>query len=77
MSNILQFASAWEFLLRYNVIAGVVIAMVGVACYLSAKMFNNSDETNNHQVLKITGIVLVLIGMVAIALPLEATLYRG
>ena len=77
MSKLLQFVSVWEFLLRYNVIVGVIVAMIGSACCFSANMFNKNDGGNRHQILVITGLVLLLLGMVAIALPLEATLYRG
>ena len=77
MSLLLQFGSIWEFLLRYNVIAGTIVAMIGAACCFSANMFNKREGEDGHNRLKIVGIVLILIGMVAIALPLEATLYRG
>lgn len=77
MSKLLQFVSIWEFLLRYTVIIGVVIAILGVACCFSAKMFNKKEGDNNHSLLIITGIVLILLGMIIMVLPIEATLYRG
>ena len=66
-----------EFLLRYTVIAGVVVAILGVTCCFTARMFNKKNTENNYSRLIVTGIVLILLGMIIMVLPIEATLYRG
>lgn len=77
MSKLLQFVSIWEFLLRYTVIAGVIVAILGVTCCFSAKMFSKNNADKNYSRLIIAGIVLILLGMIIMVLPIEATLYRG
>ncbi|HJD06033.1 MAG TPA: hypothetical protein IAB72_04115 [Candidatus Onthoplasma faecipullorum] len=84
MSTILSFVSPWEFLLRYTVITGVIIAIVGTAILFMAKRITmakrKTDEINKNDKLYITllivGLMFVLIGMIIIALPIDATFYN-
>lgn len=83
MSNILSFVSPLEFLLRYTVITGLVLAIIGTAICMMAKritlakrdteVLNKSDKL--YQALLCTGIAFILIGMIVIALPVDATFY--
>ena len=83
MSNILSFISPLEFLLRYTVITGVVLAIIGTAiCFLAksitlskrhTEVLDKSDKL--YQALLFTGIAFILIGMIVIALPVDATFY--
>lgn len=74
-----------EFLLRYNVIVGVIFAIVGTAVCMMAKRITMTkrqqveiDSKDRLYVgLKFVGLGLILLGMIFIALPIEATLYRG
>lgn len=74
-----------EFLLRYNVIAGTVIAIIGTAICMMAKRItmakrNQVEVEKNDKfyvALRYLGIGLILVGMICIALPFEASLYRG
>ena len=85
MSTILSFVSPWEFLLRYTVIIGIILAIAGVAICLMAKRITmavrNTDTINNRDKLYsgliFAGVGLILVAMVIIALPIEATLYVG
>ncbi len=85
MNTILSFTSPMEFLLRYSVITGVLIAMVGVAILFMAKKITlarrKTDELNKNDKLYLTllilGLMFVLIGMIIIALPIDATFYKG
>ena len=77
MNTLLQFSSIWEYMLRYTVIVGIVICIIGTACCFVAKMFNNREDGNNHSALLTIGVVLILLGMIVMVLPIEATLYRG
>lgn len=85
MSTLLSFVSVWEFLLRYTVISGMVVAAIGVAICMLAKritMFKRHTDTlpQNDKLYKglfITGICLILIGLILIALPIENTFYKG
>ena len=85
MSTLLSFVSPWEFLLRYTVIIGVILAIVGVAMCLMAKRITmakrNVDIIDKRDKLYsgliFAGIALILVGMIVIALPIEATLYGG
>ena len=85
MSTLLSFVSPWEFLLRYTVIIGVVFAIIGVSLCLMAKRITmavrNTDSINNRDKLYsgliFAGVGLILVAMVIIALPIEATLYGG
>lgn len=85
MSTILSFESPLEFLLRYTVITGVIIMIVGVAILMSAKRITlakrHTSELNKSDKLYLTlvivGICLVLIGMIiAFALDIPDTFYR-
>ncbi len=79
------FESPLEFLLRYTVIAGVIVAIIGLALCLIAKRITmavrkSDDVSKNDKVYRsvlFTGIALILIGMIIIALPIEATFYRA
>ena len=85
MSTLLSFVSPWEFLLRYTVIIGVVIATIGVAICLMAKRITmakrNTDVVSSrdklYSGLVFIGVALILLAMIIIALPIEATLYGG
>lgn len=85
MSTLLSFVSVWEFLLRYTVIFGIVVAAIGVAICMLAKritMFKRrTDEINKndklYQGLLIAGICVILLGLILIALPIENTFYKG
>lgn len=74
-----------EFLLRYCVITGIIIATVGTAICMMAKRITMAKrdqvEINKNDRLYVTlrylGLSLVLIGMIIMVLPIEATFYRG
>ncbi len=86
MSTILSFDSPLEFLLRYTVITGVVVMIIGVALIMSAKKITlakrHTSELNKNDKLYlsllIVGICLLLIGMIiAFALDIPDTFYRA
>ena len=85
MSTILSFVNPLEFLLRYTVITGVIIAIIGVAICLMAKRVTmavrNKDDIdkkdNVYVALMLIGLILILVAMIVIALPIEGTLYSG
>ena len=85
MSLILSFESPLEFLLRCSVLLGMAIAIVGTATCMLAKRITmakrNTDEINKNDRfyvgLMLFGLSLILIGIVVIALPIEATFYVG
>ena len=85
MSTILSFVNPLEFLLRYTVIIGVVIGVMGVAICLMAKRITmavrNQDtiskRDNVYVSLMLVGLVFILVAMIVIALPIENTLYVG
>ena len=74
-----------EFILRYNVIAAMIIAGIGVGLLFSAKKITrytkkiDKVEKDNKFLQKIqaAGWLLILIGMVVMILPFEATLFGG
>lgn len=74
-----------EFLLRYSVITGIVFAIIGTAICMLAKRITMAKrrqvEINKkdkfYVALMLTGLAFILIGMIIIALPIEATFYRG
>lgn len=84
MSTILSFVSPWEFILRYTVIAGMIIMAIGVAMLLLAKKITmvkrGSDLIDKNDKLYVAlmyvGIGLILLGMIIAVLPVEATLYK-
>ena len=85
MNMLLSFTSPLEFLLRYTVIAGIIIAIIGAAVLFSAKrvtMYVRKQETINKQdklytILVLVGVSLIMIGLVCTALPISNTLYVG
>ena len=80
---LLSFVNPLEFLLRYTVITGVILAIIGVAIFMLAKRITmarrKQDEINKNDRLYITlcliGLAFILIGMIFIALPIDATFY--
>ena len=74
-----------EFLLRYNVIGGMLLAIIGTAICMMAKRITMakrkqveiSSGDKFYAGLKLIGICFILLGMICIALPLETTFYRG
>lgn len=72
-----------EFLLRYTVISGIVIAIIGTAICMMAKRITMAKrqqvEINKQDKLYTTlicvGIFLILIGMIVMVLPIEGTFY--
>lgn len=83
MSLILSFVHPLEFLLRYTVIAGVLIASIGVAICLTAKRIvmakrkTTTIDTKDglYTTLMLLGLGFLLIGMIVMVLPIEATFY--
>ena len=74
-----------EFLLRYTVITGTIIAIVGAGICMMAKSVTlakrKQTELNKkdrlYTTLMLTGIAFILVGMIIIALPIRASFYRG
>ena len=74
-----------EFLLRYTVIAGVFVAIIGTALCMTAKRItmakrkqveiNKNDRLYNT--LTYLGLAFILIGMIIMVLPIDATFFRG
>lgn len=85
MNLLLSFVNPLEFILRYTVIAGMVIAIIGAALCFMAKRITmakrNVAEINKQDKLYTTimliGVSLILIGMIVMVLPIEGTLYKG
>ena len=83
MSNILSFVNPLEFLLRYTVITGVIVCIIGVATCLMAKRITmakrNVTKINRkdrlYQTLMLLGLGFILVGMIIIVLPIDATFY--
>ncbi|MCQ2565136.1 MAG: hypothetical protein MJ152_04715 [Clostridia bacterium] len=77
--------SPLEWLCRYTVIIGVVLCMFGLALCILAKFITlavrKTEELNKNDRLYLTlfvvGICLIMIGMISIALPIEASFYVG
>lgn len=75
----------FEFLLRYSVITGVIIAIIGTALCMMAKRITMAkrqqveiDKKDRlYTTIMFLGIGLILVGMIIMALPIEATFYRG
>ena len=84
MSLILSFVNPLEYLLRYTVIAGILVAAIGAAICFMAKRITmakrNVAEVNKQDKLYVTlmlvGISLILIGMIIMVLPIEGTFYK-
>ena len=74
-----------EFLLRYTVIAGVIIATIGTAICMMAKRITMAKrkqvEINKkdrlYSTLMLLGLAFILVGMIIMVLPIDATFYRG
>ena len=74
-----------EFLLRYTVITGTIIAIIGAAICMTAKRItmakrkqveiNKKDRLYSN--LMLLGLAFILLGMIVMVLPIEATFYRG
>lgn len=83
MNMLLSFESPLEFLLRYTVLAGIVVAIVGVVIYALAKRITqakrHTDEIDPKDklcvTLRVIGICLILLAFILIALPIENTFY--
>ncbi len=85
MSAFLSFSSPLEFLLRYTVIAGVVISVIGLALVFMCKrltmairkqdILDKSDKL--YTTLFTVGIIIFLIGLIVMVLPINDTLYKG
>jgi len=75
----------FEFLLRYTVIIGMLVAIVGAAICMMAKRITMAKrhlveidpKDKLYAGLKLFGLALILIGMIIMVLPIEATFYRG
>ena len=74
-----------DFLLRYTVIAGMALAMIGVGICMSAKRITMSkrkqvdiDKNDKfYSALICIGLVLIIAGLIVMVLPYENTFYRG
>jgi len=74
-----------EFLLRYTVISGIVVAVIWTAICMMAKRITMAKrhlveidpKDKLYAGLKLFGLALILIGMIIMVLPIEATFYRG
>ncbi len=74
-----------EFLLRYTVITGIIIAIIGTALCMTAKRITmakrNQVEINKNDrfyvTLMLLGLAFIMLGMIVMVLPIEATFYRG
>lgn len=83
MSTILSFVSPLEFLLRYTVIAGIFIAIIGTALCFLAKRITMAKRKQDYVdkkdkfyiTLMLLGLGFILIGLIFIALPIDATFY--
>jgi len=84
MNMLLSFVNPLEFILRYTVIAGMLIAIAGVVLCLLAKRITmavrKQDQISKSDRLYVTlmllGLGFLLIGMIIIALPIDATFYK-
>ena len=83
MSTILSFEIPLEFLLRYKVIAVIIVEAIGVAICMMAKRITmakrNVTEIDKKDRLYVTlmmfGLSFLLVGMILMVLPIEATFY--
>lgn len=84
MSLILSFVNPLEFILRYTVLAGIAIAVIGVSiCFMAKRItmakrnvaqINKQDKL--YTTLLLVGICFILVGMIVMALDIPATLYK-
>ncbi len=73
-----------DFMLRYTVISGIVLAIIGTAICMMAKRITMakrrqmevSKQDKFYTGLIVFGVALILIGMVVMVLPVEATFYK-
>ncbi len=85
MSTILSFENPMEFLLRYTVIIGIILMIIGVAILFSAKKITmvkrGTDSIDKQDKLYLTlfivGICLLLIGMIVMAIDIPYGFYRA
>lgn len=85
MNKLLSFSSPLEFLLRYTVITGIFIAIIGLAIVFMCKRITmavrKQDVLDKSDKLYITlftvGIVLILVGAIVMIFPISDTLYRA
>jgi len=83
MSLLMSFVNPLEFILRYTVITGIIICVCGVALCLMCKrivmavkkqdVINKSDRA--YTTIMLLGLAFILIGMIIMVLPIEATFY--
>ena len=74
-----------EFLLRYTVITGIVVAIIGTSIVMMAKRLTMAKrkqveinpKDKYYATLMLLGLALILIGMIIMVLPIELTFYRG
>jgi len=67
-----------EFITKFNVILGIIIAAVGIASIVIAgrlsQAIDKTDKVNksskSYIVCKVVGLVCILLGMIIIALPI-------
>ena len=84
MNLLLSFVSPLEFILRYTVITGMLVAIFGVAFCLVAKRLTMAIRKSNNiskqdrlfVTFMLLGLGFILIGMIIIALPINATFYK-
>lgn len=85
MNMLLSFTSPMEFLLRYTVITGIIIAIIGTAMCFTAKRITlakrKTDFLDKSDRLYVTimllGVAFILVGMIVMVLPIENTFYVG
>lgn len=85
MSTLLAFENIFEFILRYTVLTGMLVASVGVAiCFMAKRITRAKRDTQVidkrdglYMGLLMIGLCLILVGMIIMVLPIEATLYAG
>ena len=74
-----------EFVLRYNVIIAMIIAGIGVGFLFSARKITRyvkkvdvvAKDNKFFQKIRAFGWLLVLVGLIIMILPFEATLFGG
>ena len=80
----MSFVNPLEFILRYSVITGILVCVFGVALCLMGKRITmairKSDSVEKSDRVYVTIMILalafILIGMIVIALPIDATFYN-
>lgn len=85
MNLLLSFERPLEFLLRYTVITGILLAIIGTALCLLAKRITISKRGTTeiqkndslYLTLLVTGLCFILLGVIFIALPIPDTFYVG